>query len=379
MGIYLDNSASTTPYTEVIEAVSDCMKNYYANPSSIYSIGEMAKNRLNQCRRSIAGTINCAEEEIVFTSGGSESNNFLIKGVMDKNCHVITSSIEHSSVLNSCRELEGRGVKVTYLGVDSMGRIDLEELLGSINKDTRLVSIMQVNNETGVIQDIKAIGRAIKEKNSNVLFHVDAVQGYGKLPIDVKEYRIDMLSVSAHKIHGPRGIGFAYVRKGLNLKPLVSGGGQENKMRSGTENLPGVVGLETAALKINRHREENYIKVAALKQHFAQLISEIPEIRINGEFSSSFLPHIINVSAIGIRSGKILFYLDDKGVYVSKSSACSARKLEDSHVLKAMKLNPEVIKGSFRVSFSEENTLEEIDYAAECIKQCIDSLKAREK
>jgi cysteine desulfurase len=373
MEIYLDNSATTRPYREVVQAMVNCMTDLYANPSSIHSLGEKTKNYLKECRKVIADTLKAEEVEIIFTSGGSESNNLLLKGFLKEGDHLVTTCIEHSSILNSCLELYGRGVEVTYLKVDNRGRINFRELEDSIKVNTRLVSIMHANNEVGVIQDIEAIGTLIKSLGSNVLFHVDAVQSYGKLQIDAKKYRIDLMSVSAHKLHGPKGIGAAYIRKGLVPRPLIEGGGQEFGLRSGTENLPAIAGFAEAAKIMNENLEKNLEWVTSLRDYMCTKLSTIEGIKINTSIEHS-LPHILNISSVGIRSGKILFYLDERKIYVSKSSACSARNLKDSHVLKAMGLKQEEIMGSLRISFSEENAFQEIDFFIEHIDSCLKEL-----
>jgi cysteine desulfurase len=376
MDIYLDNSATTKPYKEVVQAMTDCMMNFYGNPSSIHSFGEKAKKYLKECKRVIADTLKAEEDEIVFTSGGSESNNFLLKGFLKAGDHLITTCIEHSSILNSCVKLEKNGVEVTYLKVDNSGRIDLQELKNNIKANTGLVSIMHVNNEIGVIQDIEAIGTIIKEAHSNIMFHVDAVQSYGKLAIDVGKLNIDLLSISGHKLHGPRGIGAAYIRRGLIPKALIDGGGQEYGLRSGTENLPAIAGFAEAAKTMQESLDKNFALVKKLRDYLCARLRAIEDIRINTCIEYS-LPHVLNISAVGIRSGKILFYLDARHIYLSKSSACFARKLTDSHVLKAIGLNPEEILGSLRVSFSEDNTLEEIDLLVEHIEECLQELKSK--
>jgi cysteine desulfurase len=347
----------------------------FGNPSSIHKLGEEAKERLNKCREIIAKTIGAENDEIIFTSGGSEGNNFALKGFVDSKSHIITTTIEHSSVLKACEQLQQEGIEITYLAVDSRGRIHFEDLVRAIKGNTVLVSIMHVNNEIGILQDVAVIGKLIKTINSNIIFHVDAVQSYGKIAVDVKKYNIDLMTMSAHKLHGPRGIGAIYMKKGLAAKSLILGGGQEFGYRSGTENLAAAVGFSIAAQIMNSRLEENLIKVKKLKEYFIRSISRIDGIRINSEEADEFLPYIINISAVGIRSGKILFYLNDRDIYVSKSSACSARGLKDSHVLKAIGLSAEEVMGSFRVSFSEENTIEEIDMTVDCIEQCIKKLK----
>jgi cysteine desulfurase len=375
MEVYLDNSATTKPYDEVIEAVADTMKNYYGNPSSAHVLGMRAEQKLNESRDIIARTLNCTRDEIIFTSGGSESNNFLIKGFVKEGGHLITSRIEHPSVINTCKELEAMGVKVTYLDVNEQGRIDIDQLKSSITSDTMLVTLMHVNNEIGTVEDIEAIGNIIKDKSNRAKFHVDAVQSYGKFKIDVKKAKIDLLSASGHKIHGPRGIGFSYLRKGLVPKALIAGGGQEKNFRSGTENLPGIVGFAKAADIMYKNLEENFNKVQGLKAYFVDKLSSLPKLRINSNSSSDFSPYVLSVSFIGIRSEVLLHALEDKGIYVSTGSACHSKDTKDSHVLKAIGLRDEEIKGTIRFSFNEDNTTEEIDYVMEQLEKSLKFLR----
>lgn len=375
MEAYLDNSATTKPYEEVIEAVASTMSNYYGNPSSIHKLGMLAEKKLNECREVIAKAINCTRDEIIFTSGGSESNNFLIRGFVKPGGNIITTKIEHPSVLNSFKEMEREGINVLYLDVDCNGRINLEQLENSIDKDTMLVSIMHVNNEIGAIQDIESIGNLIKKKSSRAKFHVDAVQSYGKLHIDVVKSKIDLLSASAHKIHGPRGAGFAYIRKGLVPKPLIIGGGQERTFRSGTENLPAIVGFSKASEIINKNRDNNFEKVKQLKSHFINGIQNIQGVKINSPLEDDFLPYILNVSFIAVRAEVLLHLLEEKGIYVSMGSACSSKDTKDSHVLKAIGLKDVELKGTIRFSFSELNTLEEIDYTIENLEKSLKFLR----
>lgn len=362
MEIYLDNSATTRPYEEVIEAVSNTMRNYYGNPSSAHSLGFKAEQKLREVRVNIAKSINAISEEIIFTSGGSESNNFLIKGFAKKESHIITSKIEHSSVKNTFKVLEDLGIKVTYIDVDESGRINVEQLMNNITKDTQLVSIMHVNSEVGVIQDIELIGKLIKEKSNRVKFHVDAVQSYGKLPIDVEKFKIDLLSTSAHKIHGPRGIGFAYVRKGLMPSSLISGGGQERNLRSGTENLAGIVGFGTAAEIMCKNQHENFNNVLELKKYFIGKLSTTEDVIINSKLERYFTPYILSVSFKGVKGEVLLHALEEKGIYVSTGSACSSKNPKSSEVLKALGRNLEEQGGTIRFSFSECNNKDEIDY-----------------
>lgn len=379
MEVYMDNSATTKPYKEVITEMADMMENYYGNPSSLHRLGLNAEKKLNEAREIIADSIHASKDEIFFTSGGSESNNFLIKGFVKENGHVITTKIEHPSVLNTCAELEKHGVKVTYLDVDQNGKINIEQLLNSINKETQVVSIMHVNNEIGIIQDIEYIGKKIKEKSSRVKFHVDAVQSYGKLKIDVHKCNIDLMSVSGHKIHGPRGIGFAYIRKGLEPEPLINGGGQEKGFRSGTENLAAIRGMAKAAGMIYSSLEENYKRVEEVKAYFIQKLKAIDGVKINSQISSDFLPHILSVSFIGVRAEVLLHLLEDDEIYASNGSACSSKNNKGSHVLKAIGLKKEELEGTLRFSFNEFNTKGEVDYVIESLVKGLKMLRRIKK
>lgn len=374
MEVYFDNSATTKPYDEVIESMTDSMREYYGNPSSAYSLGLKAELKIKESRKIIANTINCSRDEIIFTSGGSESNNFLIKGFIEPGKHIITTKIEHPSILNTCKQLEKQGIKVTYLNVDNRGEIDLEELDASITKETHIVSIMHTNNEIGSLQNIEYIGKYIKEKNSRIKFHVDAVQGYGKYEIDVKKSNIDLLSASAHKIHGPRGIGIAYIRKGFIPLPLICGGGQEKGFRSGTENLPAIVAFAKAAEKVYENREESFNRVNKLKNYFIGKLRDIPKVKINSE-GDNYSPYVLSVSFVGIKGEVLLHLLEEKHIYVSTGSACSARNNEESHVLKAIGLGKEELDGTIRFSFTEDNSLEEIDYTLDVLVKSLKFLR----
>lgn len=379
MEIYMDNSATTKPYDEVMKEMINVMQNYYGNPSSAYRLGLEAEKKCNEARGIIAKTINASKDEIIFTSGGSESNNFLLKGFVKKGSHLITTKMEHPSVINTCTELEQQGVNITYLDVDERGHIDLDELEKSITKDTQIVSIMHANNEFGAVQDLYKIGKLIKEKSSRAKFHVDAVQSYGKLNIDVNKFNIDLLSASGHKIHGPRGIGFAYVRKGLSPKPLINGGGQESNFRSGTENLAGICGMAKAADIMYSNMKENYIKVKKIKEYFVNRLSEIEDIRINSSIDEDYIPHILNVSFRGVRAEVLLHLLEENNIYVSNGSACSAKKNKMSYVLKSIGLDPKDIEGAIRFSFNESNSFEEVDYTIEQLDKSLKILRRFKK
>lgn len=375
MEVYFDNSATTKPYEEVIDAIGEAMRNYYGNPSSAHKLGLLAESKMNESREAIAKSLNCSRDEIIFTSGGSESNNFLIRGFVKEGSHVITTSIEHPSVINMCKELESLGVKVTYLEVDENGKINLNELENAITKETQVISVMHVNNEIGINQDLEKIGGLIKEKSSRIKFHVDAVQSYGKYKIDVQKCRIDLLAASGHKIHGPRGVGFAYVRKGLVPKPLIFGGGQERKFRSGTENLASIVGIAKAAELIYKDREKNFKRISELKAYFIEKLDNIEGVRINSPVREDFSPYILNVSFAGARAEVLLHLLEEGGIYVSTGSACSSKDTKDSHVLKAIGLKDNEIKGTIRFSFSSSNTKDEVDYTIDVLGKSLRFLR----
>ena len=372
MNVYFDNSATTKPYDEVIEAVSKGMKEYFGNPSSLHKIGMNCEKRLNEAREYFASTIKCNKEEIYFTSGGSEGNNLILKGLLKPGHHFITTAFEHHSIISTGKQLEEKGVKVTYLDVDSEGRISLEDLEEAIKKDTVLVSIMQVNNEIGVIQDIEAIGKLIKERSSRAKFHVDAVQGYGKLPIDVNKSNVDFLTVVSHKIHGPKGVGFIYIKKGIILNSLISGGSQEKGIRAGTENLPGIIGFEKAAQMTFEEMESRYDKVLELKKYFVERLNEIKDIRINGEIDG-FSPYILNVSFLGVRAEVLLHLLEEQNIYVATGSACTSKSsaAHGSYVIKSLGLSNKEVESAIRFSFSYENTKEEVDYTIDVLKKSL--------
>lgn len=372
MNVYFDNSATTKPYDEVIEAVSKGMKEYFGNPSSLHKIGMNCEKRLNEAREYFASTIKCNKEEIYFTSGGSEGNNLILKGLLKPGHHFITTAFEHHSIISTCKQLEEKGVKVTYLDVDSEGRISLEDLEEAITKDTVLVSIMQVNNEIGVIQDIEAIGKLIKERSSRAKFHVDAVQGYGKLPIDVNKSNVDFLTVASHKIHGPKGVGFIYIKKGIILNSLISGGSQEKGIRAGTENLPGIIGFEKAAQMTFEEMESRYDKVLELKKYFVERLNEIKDIRVNGQIDG-FSPYILNVSFLGVRAEVLLHLLEEQNIYVATGSACTSKSsaAHGSYVIKSLGLSNKEVESAIRFSFSYENTKEEVDYTIDVLKKSL--------
>lgn len=374
MDIYLDNAATTKPYDEVIEVMADYMKNCYGNPSSLHRLGLEAEKNLNEARSGISKIINASKEEIYFTSGASEGNNLIIKGLSKENSHIITTKFEHHSVLKTYEELEKCGVKVTYLNVDSNGMISLEKLKNSITKNTVLVSIMFVNNELGSIQKIEKIGKLIKEESSRAKFHVDAVQGFGKFKIDVKKMHIDALTMTGHKIHGPKGVGFLYLKKGIILNSLIHGGSQEGGLRAGTQNVPGVMALLKASEISSKSKNENYIKVTKLLEYMVERLKELDDISINSSIDENHSPYILNVSFKGVRGEVLLHLLEENNIFVSTGSACTSKKsiASGSYVVKAIGKCDKDAESAIRFSFDENNTKEEIDKVI-CILK--DSLK----
>lgn len=375
--IYLDNAGTTRVSGEVLSAMLPYYTEYYGNANSLHSFGIEASKAVEESRNTLAGLINASPKEIFFTSGGTEGNNWIIKGIARANTHrgkhIIISSIEHHSILESARELENEGFKVTYLPVDSTGMVDMVELMHALTPETTLVSIMAVNNEVGTIQNIKAIGDILKDYKA--YFHVDAVQAMGCLHIDVKDMKIDALTMSAHKVHGPKGIGAVYIKTGTPIKKLIQGGEQESGRRGGTTNVPGVVGMGKAMAIAVRDIDVNNKKLQDLTEYFVNKLNyAIQDIKFNGNFNQK-APGIVNVSFKYIEGESILVKLDLEGVAVSTGSACASNSLEKSHVLKAMGLSHEDINGAIRFSFGADNTKEEIDYVVEKLVTIVADLR----
>jgi len=380
MEVYFDNSSTTKPFSEVIDEVALGMKEFYGNPSSLHNLGLKSERKLKECRAILSKAINAIENEIHFNSGGSEGNNFVLKGILKSGTHLITTPFEHASILNTVKKLEDNNVKVTFLNINEDGRIDLDHLKNSMTKETVLVSIMHVNNEIGVIQDLKAIGEIIKENSIRTKFHVDAVQSYGKIPIDVKKMNIDFLTVSAHKFHGPKGVGFMYIRKPNTLIPLIEGGSQEFGIRAGTQNIPGIMGMSLASKMVNDNIDNNYKKVLKIKKKFIDKLNNIENIRINSLLNEKFSPYILNVSFKGIRGEVLLHFLEETGIYVSTGSACSSKereKIGGSYVLKTLGLSQDEISGGIRFSFSDDNQEEEIDYVIDNLNKGLKFLRRK--
>ncbi len=376
--IYLDNAATTRTAPEVVEAMLPYFSEMYGNPSSIYSIASKSKEAVTKAREQIANVLGTAAENIYFTAGGSESDNWALKATFealkDKGNHIITTKIEHHAILHTCEYLEKQGARVTYLNVDRNGIVDLEELKAAITPETILISVMFANNEIGTIQPIKEIGAIAKEHG--ILFHTDAVQAFGQVPIKVDELGIDMLSSSGHKINGPKGIGFLYIRKGVKIKSFIHGGAQERKRRAGTENVPGIVGYGLAAEIADKTMKERTAKEIELRDYtIGRLLNEIPFCRLNGD-AVKRLPNNVNISFEFIEGESLLIMLDMKGICASSGSACTSGSLDPSHVLLAIGLPHEVAHGSLRLTLSAETTKEDIDTTVEAIKEIVGRLRS---
>lgn len=375
--IYLDNAATTKTAPEVVEAMLPYLSEYYGNPSSIYSLGSQSKKAVNQARRTVAESIGAKPEEIYFTGGGSEADNWALKAAaeayQDKGRHIITTKIEHHAVLHTCAYLEQQGYEVTCLDVDKDGMVSLSDVEAAIRKDTILISVMFANNEIGTIEPVAEIGALAKEKG--ILFHTDAVQVFGQLPIDVEAMNIDMLSASAHKMNGPKGVGFLYIRNGLKLRSLVHGGAQERNRRAGTENVPGIVGLGAATTRAVKIMEEKAAKERELRDYLIAAIErEVPYCRLNGHREKR-LPGNVNISFQFIEGESLLIMLDMKGICASSGSACTSGSLDPSHVLLAIGMKHEEAHGSLRLTLSEENTKEEMDTVVEAVKEIVQRLR----
>ena len=375
--IYLDNAATTKTAPEVVDAMLPYFSEYYGNASTIYSLGAESKKAMDHARQTIADSLGAKPEEIYFTAGGSESDNWALKATAEayasKGKHIITTKIEHHAILHTCEYLEKRGFEITYLNVDRDGLISLDELKAAIRPDTILISVMFANNEIGTIEPIAEIGEIAKEHG--VLFHTDAVQAYAQVPINVDEMHIDMLSASGHKLNGPKGIGFLYIRKGVKIRSFVHGGAQERSRRAGTENIPGIVGLGAAVERAMRIMDTKTRKEIELRDYLiGRLENEIPHCWLNGHRTKR-LPNNINFSFLFIEGESMLIMLDMKGICASSGSACTPGSLDPSHVLLAIGLKHEEAHGSLRLTLSEESTKEEMDIVAEEVKKIVQRLR----
>lgn len=372
--IYFDNAATTRALDEVADKVKYMLLENFGNPSSQNMAGVNAENEVIKARKIIAASINAEPDEIYFTSGGTESDNWAIfgtaKGYIRSGKHMITTAIEHPAVLQPMRELEKNGWDITILGVDEKGYINIDELKAAIREDTVLVSTILINNETGTIQNAEEISKAIKSVNPHTLYHVDAVQAYGKYTINVKKMGIDMLSVSGHKVHGPKGVGFFYMKKGLKVKPIIFGGGHERGQRSGTENTPSIVGL-AEAVKIDMAEMDKAVEhVKLVKKTLAEgILNSIPMTYINGPSIEEGSPYVLNIGFEGLRSEVLLHSLEEKEIYVSAGSACNSKKKGASTVLSALGIDEKRIEGAIRFSFCRYNTVEEAEQCIEILKE----------
>lgn len=379
MEAYLDNSATTCVYQETADLVCDLMVNHYGNPSAMHQKGVEAEQYIRTAQETLAKILKVKEKEIFFTSGGTESDNWALVGTAMANKrtgnHIITSAIEHPAVSAPLAFLEEQGFRITRLPVNKEGLVDVNELEEAITPETILVSIMYVNNEIGSVEPIGEIGRRIKAKNPKTYFHVDAIQAFGKYRIYPKRMGIDMLSVSGHKIHGPKGSGFLYIDEKVKIRPLILGGGQQNGMRSGTDNVPGIAGLGVAAKMMYQNFDEKVEHLYQLKERMAEGLSKIDDVVINGMPVREGAPHILSVSFLGIRSEVLLHTLEDRNIYVSAGSACSSHKRKPSATLSAMGMSKAQIENTVRISFSEENTFEEVDYCLEVLNEVLPMLK----
>ena len=379
MEAYLDNSATTCVYQETADLVCDLMVNHYGNPSAMHQKGVEAEQYIRTAQETLAKILKVKEKEIFFTSGGTESDNWALVGTAMANKrtgnHIITSAIEHPAVSAPLAFLEEQGFRITRLQVNKEGLVDVNELEEAITPETILVSIMYVNNEIGSVEPIGEIGRRIKAKNPKTYFHVDAIQAFGKYRIYPKRMGIDMLSGSGHKIHGPKGSGFLYIDEKVKIRPLILGGGQQNGMRSGTDNVPGIAGLGVAAKMMYQNFDEKVEHLYQLKERMAEGLSKIDDVVINGMPVREGAPHILSVSFLGIRSEVLLHTLEDRNIYVSAGSACSSHKRKPSATLSAMGMSNAQIENTVRISFSEENTFEEVDYCLEVLNEVLPMLK----
>lgn len=376
--IYLDNAATTQVYPQVLDAMLPFFTEHYGNPSAIYSFANEAKKAVDQSRSTIADLIGANTDEIYFTGGGSESDNWALVATAEayesKGKHIITSKIEHHAILHTCEYLEKRGYEITYIDVDEKGTIKLDELEAAIRPDTILISVMAANNEIGTIQPLKEIGAIAKAHG--VLFHTDAVQAFAHIPINVDEMNIDMLSASGHKIHGPKGIGIMYIRKGVKIRSFIHGGAQERRRRAGTHNVPGIVGMGKAAELAKANMDKNIKTVSELRDYLIKrVLDEIPYTRLNGH-ETNRLPNNANFCFRFIEGESMLILLDQNGICGSSGSACTSGSLDPSHVLLAIGLPHEIAHGSLRLTLSEQTTKEDIDYTVDKLKGIIERLRS---
>lgn len=379
MEVYFDNSATTRCYDSVKDIVVKAMTEDFGNPSAMHLKGVEAEKYIKSAAESLARLLKVQEKEILFTSGGTESDNLALIGAAFANKrsgnHIITTSVEHPAVSQPALFLQEQGFEVTYLPVDSRGVVKMDALKAVLREDTILVSVMYVNNEVGAVMPVEEIAALVHEKSPRALFHVDAIQAFGKYRIYPKKMGIDLLSVSGHKIHGPKGVGFLYINEKAKIQPQILGGGQQGGMRSGTDNVPGIAGLGAAAVEIYKNLEENVENMYRLKEHIAQGLEKIGDIRINGMDLREGAPQILSISVMGVRSEVLLHSLEERGIYVSAGSACSSHKRKPSATLAAMGMSKDQIESTVRLSFCEENTIEEADYFLQVMGELVPILR----
>lgn len=379
--IYLDNCSTTKPREEVVEVIYKSLKEDYGNPSSLHRLGLDSEKKMKRSREIISDFLKVEPKEIFFTSGGTESNNIAIQSIIKKYSnrgrHIISSKIEHPSVLNVMKSYEEAGFDVTYLNTDNKGRIDLEELEDSINDQTILVSLIHVNNEIGVVQDIKSVRNIINRSKSNALLHLDGVQSFGKIDFNLNSLGVDSYSFSAHKVYGPKGVGGLFINKDLKLDPITFGGNQESGLRSGTENLTGIVGFGHAVKILSKNQSQEADHAKELKEYMVEKHREkISDFKINSRLDDDSSPYILSISYEDVRGEVLLHYLEEKEIYVSTSSACSSKGTDKSHVLKAINLSDNEIEGTIRFCFSHDISKEDIDYTIEVIKESIEEIRS---
>ena len=371
--IYLDNSATTPIKSEVLQEMMPYLTTEYGNASSLYSVGRSAKRAIEKARNRVAELLNCNHNEIYFTGGGSESDNIALKGFAyankEKGNHIITSKIEHPAILETCKTLERQGFEVSYINVNENGIIDVEELRKSIKTNTILISVMTANNEVGTVQPIEEIAKIAHD--NNIIFHTDAVQAIGNVQIDVEKMKIDMLSLSSHKINGPKGVGALYIKNGIEVEKFINGGHQEKDRRAGTENVAGIVGIGKAAEIARKNMETHIRNLSKIRDYYIKKVQkEIPNIRINGSMENR-LPGNANISFKGINASELIFKLDERGICVSSGSACSSGNTNPSHVLTAMNVPEVYLNSAIRTTFGDNNTFEQVDYVVKILKQII--------
>lgn len=382
MQVYLDNSATTRCFDEVTDYMSHIMKEVFGNPSSMHMVGINAENEIKKAKEIIASNLKVAEKEILFTSGGTESDNMALIGCAMANKRagnrLITTKVEHPAILESMKYLEKQGFEIVYLPVDKLGRVSVQSVKEALTEDTILVSIMHVNNEIGSVMPIEEIGAAIKSFKPSILFHVDAVQSFGKFKINPKKMKIDLLSVSGHKIHGPKGVGFLYINEKVKINPIIFGGGQQKALRSGTENVPGIAGIGLATKLIYEDFNNKTDNLYSLKEYFARQLCQIEGVSLNGidlDDIKSSAPHVISASFAGIRAEVLLHTLEAKGIYVSSGSACASNKPAISETLKAIDLDSKLLDSTIRFSMSVETSKEDIDYTLDVLNTECEKLK----